>query len=161
MSLDRAKETAIMKAEKGAATSGQPCMFQFISKRLRNRHLAEWRFLLFTIIVTVKSLIWNVIRIVSPPLGDVTNRLPFVQRPMFTVPYLSTNCNIRFICSVTAASAAMPPPQAVCRQSPVTRASRSKARLIPVTIRRDSWRIHVHRTRFRRLRSSSSHRLPM
>ena len=47
---------------------------------LRNRHLAEWRFLLFTIIVTVKSLIWNVIRIVSPPFGDVTNRLPFVQR---------------------------------------------------------------------------------
>ena len=59
--------------------------------------MAEWRFLLFTIIVTVKSLIWNVIRIVSPPLGDVTNRLPFVQRPVFTVLQFSTSCNICFI----------------------------------------------------------------
>ena len=37
----------------------------------------------------------------------------------------------------------------------------SKARLQPVTTRRDSWRSHVHRTRFRRLRSSSSYKLPM
>ena len=51
-----------------------------MSKAHGNRHLPEWRFLLFTIIVTVKSPIWNVIRIVSPPFGDVTNRLPFVQR---------------------------------------------------------------------------------
>ena len=34
----------------------------------------------------------------------------------------------------------------------------SKARLQPVTARRDSWRSHVHRTR---LRSSSSPKLPM
>ena len=37
----------------------------------------------------------------------------------------------------------------------------SKARLQSVTDSRDSWRSHVHRTRFRRLRSSSSYRLPM
>ena len=37
----------------------------------------------------------------------------------------------------------------------------SKARLKTVTTRRDSWRSHVHRTRFRRLRSSSSCKLPM
>ena len=30
-----------------------------------------------------------------------------------------------------------------------------------LTIRRDSWRSHVHRTRFRRLCSSSSYKLPM
>ena len=37
----------------------------------------------------------------------------------------------------------------------------SKARLQAVTTRRDSWRSHVHRTRFRRLSSSSRSRLPM
>ncbi len=37
----------------------------------------------------------------------------------------------------------------------------SKARLRLVTTCRDSWRSHVHRTRFRRLRSSSSYKLPM
>ena len=35
---------------------------------------------------------------------------------------------------------------AVCRRANVTRAPRSRARLIPVTISRDSWRSHVHRT---------------
>ena len=76
--------------------------------------MAEWRFLLFTIIVTVTSPIWNVIRIVSPPFGDVTNRLPFVQRLVFTVPQFSTNCNICFIwprraqqCRVRTQSAAV------------------------------------------------------
>ena len=37
----------------------------------------------------------------------------------------------------------------------------SKARLQAVTTRRGSWRSHVHRTRFRRLSSSSRSRLPM
>ena len=37
----------------------------------------------------------------------------------------------------------------------------SKARLRAVTKCRDSWRSHVHRTRFRRLSSSSRSRLPM
>ena len=60
-----------------------------------------------------------------------------------------------------AASAAMPPPQAVRRRTTVTRAPRSRARLISATTRRDSWRSHVHRTRFRRPRSSSSADLPM
>ena len=36
--------------------------------------------------------------------------------------------------------------QAVRRQSTVTRAPRSRARLLPVTKRRDPWRSHVHRT---------------
>ena len=40
----------------------------------------------------------------------------------------------------------MPRPHAVCRQSTVTRASRSKARLLDEPNRRDSWRSHVHRT---------------
>ena len=35
---------------------------------------------------------------------------------------------------------------AVCRRATVTRAPRSRARLIPVMTRRDSWRSHVHRT---------------
>lgn len=33
----------------------------------RNRHFAEWRFLLFTMIVTVKAPMCNVIRMASPP----------------------------------------------------------------------------------------------
>ena len=36
---------------------------------IRNRHLAEWRFLLFTMIVTVNRPICSVIRMVSPPFG--------------------------------------------------------------------------------------------
>ena len=55
----------------------------------------------------------------------------------------------------------MPRPQAVRRRTTVTRAPRSRARLRLVTNRRDSWRSHVHRTRFRRPRSSSSADLPM
>ena len=51
--------------------------------------------------------------------------------------------------------------QAVRRRAIVTRASRSKARLRVVTKRRDPWRSHVHRTRFRRPRSSSSLKLSM
>ena len=52
-------------------------------------------------------------------------------------------------------------PHAVRRRTTVTRAPRSRARLISATNRRDSWRSHVHRTRFRRPRSSSSLKLPM
>ena len=42
--------------------------------------------------------------------------------------------------------AAMPCPHAVRRQTSVTRASRSKARLLDEPTRRDSWRSHVHCT---------------
>ena len=42
--------------------------------------------------------------------------------------------------------AAMPRPHAVRRQTSVTRASRSKARLLDEPTRRDSWRSHVHYT---------------
>ena len=52
-------------------------------------------------------------------------------------------------------------PHAVCRRATVTRASRSKARLRLVTNRRDSWRSHVHRTRFGKRCSSSSCKLAM
>ena len=47
---------------------------------------------------------------------------------------------------LAAASAAMPRPHAVRRQTSVTRASRSKARLLDEPTRRDSWRSHVHCT---------------
>ena len=40
----------------------------------------------------------------------------------------------------------MPRPHAVCRHAAVTRASRSKARLLDEPNRRGSWRSHVHRT---------------
>ena len=52
-------------------------------------------------------------------------------------------------------------PHAVCRRAIVTRASRSKARLRLVTNRRDSWRSHVHSTRFGKRCSSSSCKLAM
>ena len=60
----------IIKIEKGAATSGW--LFSRIRNqaKARNRHLAEWRFLRFLMmIVTVKLPMCIVIRMVSPPLG--------------------------------------------------------------------------------------------
>ena len=62
--------TGIMRVEKGAATSGW--LFSRIRNqaKARNRHLAEWRFLRFLMmIVTVKLPMCIVIRMVSPPLG--------------------------------------------------------------------------------------------
>ena len=62
----------IIKIEKGAATSGW--LFSRIRNqaKARNRHLAEWRFLRFLmIIVTVKLPMCIVIRMVSPPLREV------------------------------------------------------------------------------------------
>ena len=41
------------------------------SKATKDRHLAEWRSLLFTMIVTVNRPICNVIRIAPPPFGMV------------------------------------------------------------------------------------------
>ena len=121
--------------------------------------MAEWRFLLFTIIVTVTSPIWNVIRIVSPPFGDVTNRLPFVQRPVFTVPQFSTSCNICFIWPRRAQQYHLRTQSAA--QLPSLAPHDSKARLRAVTSSRDSWRSHVHRARLRSACSYSSYKLPM
>ena len=47
----------------------------------RNRHCAEWRFLRFTVTVTVYPKIWNVnvIGIATPPFGDVA------EPPFFTL----------------------------------------------------------------------------
>ena len=62
--------TGIIRIEKGAATSGW--LFSRIRNqaKARNRHLAEWRFLRFLMmIVTVKLPMCIVIRMVSPPLG--------------------------------------------------------------------------------------------
>ena len=62
--------TGIIRIEKGAATSGW--LFSRIRNqaKARNRHLAEWRFLRFLMmIVTVKLPMCIVIRMVSPPFG--------------------------------------------------------------------------------------------
>ena len=67
--LTIARAAAIMKTERDTATSGRPIQMRSFLSELRNRHLAEWRFLLFTIIVTVKEPICKVIRMVSPPFG--------------------------------------------------------------------------------------------
>ena len=40
--------------------------------------MAEWRFLLFTMTVTVKGPICTVIRMASPPFGSVADRLPLL-----------------------------------------------------------------------------------
>ena len=54
------------------------------------------------------------------------------------------------------------PPRTMSAAEPSSLAPHgSKARLRVVTKRRDPWRSHVHRTRFRRPRSSSSLKLPM
>ena len=55
---------------------------------LRNRHLAEWRFLLFTVIVMVKLPICTVKVIgtmLTPFVGDVANRLS-VMAMLFPAP---------------------------------------------------------------------------
>jgi len=52
----------------------------------------------------------------------VTNRLPFVQHPVFTVPQFFNK--LQHLFHLAAASAAMPRPQAVCRRAAVNRASR-------------------------------------
>ena len=59
-----------MKIERDAATSGRPKEISLVEKTQENRHLAEWRFSrFFIIIVTVKEPICKVIRMVSPPFG--------------------------------------------------------------------------------------------
>ena len=67
-----------MNVEKALPDSGSARRFLFW---LRNRHLAEWRFLLFTVTVTVYPKIWNVnvIGITSPPSGGVA------EPPFFTL----------------------------------------------------------------------------
>ena len=67
--LDIFARRIIMKIERDAATSGRPIQMRSFLSELRNRHLAEWRFLLFTMIVTVNRPICSVIRMVSPPFG--------------------------------------------------------------------------------------------
>ena len=55
---------------------------------LRNRHLAEWRFLLFTVIVMVKLPICTVNvmgTMLTPFVGDVANRLS-VMAMLFPAP---------------------------------------------------------------------------
>ena len=67
--LDIFARRIIMKIARDAATSGRPIQMRSFLSELRNRHLAEWRFLLFTMIVTVNRPICSVIRMVSPPFG--------------------------------------------------------------------------------------------
>ena len=82
----------------------------FISECLRNRHLAEWRFLLFTMIVTVKGPICNVIRMASPPSGGCDQPPAVVQRRIkhITAP------------GGKQAVSTAPPPAALRRLSTVT-----------------------------------------
>ena len=68
--LDIFARRIIMKIERDAATSGRPREISLVEKTQENRHLAEWRFSrFFIIIVTVKEPICKVIRMVSPPFG--------------------------------------------------------------------------------------------
>ena len=55
-----------MKIEVGGASGSARC-YSFSGLCQRNRHLAEWRFLLFTMIVTVKGPTCSVIRIGLTP----------------------------------------------------------------------------------------------
>ena len=75
--LDRSTGCGIIKTEKALRQAVSPLCEQFL---FENRHLPGWRFLLFTTRLSVMVLppTWNVNvkRIVSPPLGSVTNRLP-------------------------------------------------------------------------------------
>ena len=68
--LDIFARRIIMKIERDVATSGRPKEISLVEKTQENRHLAEWRFSrFFIIIVTVKEPICKVIRMVSPPFG--------------------------------------------------------------------------------------------
>ena len=62
---------------------------------MRNRHRPGWRFLRFTMIVTVKAPICNVIRMASPPFRVVwltafsvwSSALPsfYLERPLLSI----------------------------------------------------------------------------
>ena len=96
--LDIHPKHAIMNIEKALPRSGSALLGFYCS---RNRHLAEWRFLLFTRIVTVQNRTWNVnvIGIATPPftgawrnrLFSLWQRLP-IRAPSFYVvrQFLST-----------------------------------------------------------------------
>ena len=49
-----------------------------LSHKHRNRHLPGWRFLRFTMIVTVNCPICNVIRIYTPPFEGCSETAPLV-----------------------------------------------------------------------------------
>ena len=62
----------IMKIARDAATSGRPKEISLVEKTQENRHLAEWRFSrFFIIIVTVKEPICKVIRTRKASLKNV------------------------------------------------------------------------------------------
>ena len=56
------------------------------SKATKDRHLAEWRSLLFTMIVTVNRPICNVIRIAPPPFRDGVSQPPAVLCSALVLP---------------------------------------------------------------------------
>ncbi len=65
--LDKRRRDGIMKIEVGGASGSASTLVSWLTPG--NRHLAEWRFLLFTMIVTVKGPTCNVIRIGLTPFG--------------------------------------------------------------------------------------------
>ena len=79
--LDNNPSVAYNRNRKGAATSGLP--FARSGYQFRNRHLPEWRFLLFTLIVIVQFRTWNVnvIGMTSPPSGWCGKPPAVSQRP--------------------------------------------------------------------------------
>ena len=54
---------------------------------MRNRHRAGWRFLLFTVIVTVYRPIWNVIRMQPHLLSEGASRPLPCAAPKVTIAY--------------------------------------------------------------------------
>ena len=78
--IDFSAACGIISMKRALPISGQLKVNSFLWNR--NRHLAEWRFLLFTQIVVVILPIWNVsvIGICSPPLRSVADRLSAVRR---------------------------------------------------------------------------------
>ena len=69
--LDRARSGRYNGHIKGRCDKRLTPTLTVHSKATKDRHLAEWRSLLFTMIVTVNRPICNVIRIASPPFGMV------------------------------------------------------------------------------------------
>ena len=82
--IDFSAACGIISMKRALPISGQLKVNSFLWNR--NRHLAEWRFLLFTVIVMVKLPICTVNvmgTMLTPFVGDVANRLSVLWQCSF------------------------------------------------------------------------------
>ena len=110
--LDKSRGWGIIRDEKGTPRQAVSPGYVKISSGLaahRNRHLAEWRFLLLSFCIRIETewpRIWNVTTkyIASPPFGAVTNRPPMYAASLCCIIYGG-----RFFVKFSCQGASFPP----------------------------------------------------